>query len=267
MDEAKRERLKNWLKPGGPPPADSPFRCTAVSPGTGHRCRRWAMRGTIPGLCAIHGGRKQLRSKSGDQLNKKIGRLGPVYRNLLSPTLRALVDNQLQLDPDEQASLLDELALMRTYMCAFVSLYSRAHEAHEAEPTDGNLGKLFAAGTAMSGALQQVADLADKAAKINVKQKERFNLHDMRYVVDSIILIIHEVCGDDGNDIAVKVALAIQERLKLPTGYGESADQGTDLHPADTVAREFDDSIPSSPGDNGNDQHDASADVDDGSDN
>lgn len=247
MDEAKRERLKNWLKPGGPPPADSPFRCTAISPGTGFQCRRWAMRGTLPMLCAIHGGRKQLRNKDNDRLNVQIGGFGPVYRNLLSPTLRALVDGQLQLDPDEQASILDELALMRTYMCAFVSLYSKAHEQHEQEQTDSSLAKLFAAGTAMSGALQQVADLAEKAAKINVKQKERFNLHDMRYVVDSIILVIHEVCGDDETDFATRIAVAIQERLKLPTGYGESAGQGTELHPADTVAREFDDTIPTGP--------------------
>jgi hypothetical protein len=223
-------------------------RCTGTNK-HGEQCCKWALVGTDPPLCSNHLGYRQLKSFTTtgfrQNVNQFIGHMHPMYRNVLSPALRELVEQQLVLDPDEQVSILHELALMRQYVSGFVSIYSAAVEKATEDPSDtAAASRVLTSGAAMAQALGLVAELADKAAKIKVKQKDRYSLHDIRFVVDNIIVIINDVCEGDP-EIAKKVGLAVQERLKIPNGYGEAATSGgTELHPADTIAAQFDAAVP-----------------------
>lgn len=229
----------------GSPPEDHPRRCIHRN-SIGGRCNRWAAKNVQPPKCRIHGANNELRARRKEQLlGQKIGRLHPVYRNLLSPRLRELIDSELERDPDEQTEIFEELALTRTYACEFVKLYNSAVEVAAQSPTPDNGARVFATGNAMSEALSKVADLADRACRINVKQKNRFSLADVRYIVDSIVLIIHSACEGDIT-VATKIAECIKRDLELPLGYGEQA-AGTLLHPADTVAQQYDDLVPTKP--------------------
>lgn len=172
-----------------------------------------------------------------------------MYRKHLGPTLSAAVEAATGIDPDEQVAVFHELALLREYAGQFVAMYSAAVENDvvvKANPDSTSeqraraQANLSAAGSMMSEALNMVTDVCTKAAKIREKQKDRFSVHDLKYVIEKIQVIHHRLIGKEHPELARSFADALNGELTLPSGAG---DKGTELHPDDT-AREYDSSIP-----------------------
>lgn len=216
----------------GIPHPDHPRRCTGRNRRDGLRCKQWGLKGTEPPLCPMHGGRQKQKAQKG--WTRK-DRLPYVYKKYLGPKLTEAVELATGIDPDEQTAVFHELALLREWAGPFVGMYSAAVEANNAK-------MMQETGLVMKEVLSEVVDVASKAAKIQEKQRDRFSIHDLKYVIDKIMLIHFSVCGDEHRDIAEKFAKAIEEQLTLPANSA-STDPGTRLSPDDT-ARAFDATVP-----------------------
>lgn len=167
------------------------------------------------------------------------------YDQHLSPKLLAVVSAMQQRDPHEQISVYTELALMRENAGHAVALYSAAREAHDNNPTEQSQQRVISAGAIMAEALDSVVDTCAKAAKIGEKQKERYSIHDLKYIIERMLVLhgnmlqeldLDEKTRDQIND-------SFQELVSRDLVLPDEASQGTTLTP-DMTAREFDASIP-----------------------
>lgn len=190
----------------------------------GTRCGQWALTGVTN--CKWHSGRQQQRSKTGT------GNLPVFYTKHLTRTLKAQVGEMLGLDPDEQVSLYEELALTRHVASQFVLLYGAAVDTGKQET-------IMIAANGMVEALQNVERICSAANKIKEKQKERFSIHDLNYVIEQLVRIMYEVCGTEHDDLARKFKEMVDEHVSVPVG----GVKGTSLRP-DETATELDASIP-----------------------
>lgn len=154
------------------------------------------------------------------------------YSKHVTKTLAEAITEHTGLDPDEQVSLYEELALMRHVAGNFVKLYGAAVES-------GNMQAINIAGAGMSEALSNVEKVCSSAAKIQTKQRDRFSVHDLKFVVNRLTRILYEVCGPEHEDIARRFKVMVDEHLVLPTGY----QQGTTTMPDETV-QDLDSTIP-----------------------
>lgn len=154
------------------------------------------------------------------------------YAKHVTKTLAEAITDHTGLDPDEQVSLYEELALMRHVAGNFVKLYGAAVES-------GDTNSISIAGLGMSEALSNVEKVCSSAAKIQTKQRDRFSVHDLKFVVNRITRILYEVCGPENEDIARRFKLMIDQHLVLPTGY----QQGTTTLPDETI-QDLDNTIP-----------------------
>ena len=232
--------------PKGVPAPDDPRRCSSMCKNRNVRCTQWGINGTSPPLCRKHGGRNRQNAQK-KRLNASTRHQLPMlYRKRLGPTLQRAVAEATGVDPDEQVAIYSELALLREYAGQFVAMYSAAVEAQEAAIAAGDAAKIAkiqshvtSAGSMMAEALTQVTDTCSKAAKIADKQKDRFSIHDLRWVIDKILIIHHRVVGKEHPELARAFAKSLEQDLELP----HSSDRGTELHP-DQTARQYDDSVP-----------------------
>lgn len=169
-----------------------------------------------------------------------------MYKKYLGPTLAQAVREATGVDPDEQLAIYHELALMREHTGQFVKMYSAAIESRTQALASGNTeaiakaeGAVANAGEMMANALNVVTDVCVKATKIREKQKDRFSIHDLKYVIDKIQAIHYKMVGKEHPELVKAFAEAIEQELVLPS----AGDRGTSLHPDDT-ARDFDSSVP-----------------------
>jgi hypothetical protein len=219
----------------GPPAEDHPRRCIGkCRHKKGKRCSNWGMVGTDPPRCRRHWGRLNKNARKGA---RSVQRVPYVYKKFLGPKLTEAVKEATGVDPDEQTAIFTELALIREYAGNFVKLYSAVIELPEDNTKKAEL--ILATGAQMQAALEAVSEVASKAAKIQDKQKGRFSIHDLKYVIDKIMLLHHQVCGKEYRHLAIKFAEAIDKELRLP-GTG---DQPSSLHP-DETARAYDATVP-----------------------
>lgn len=219
----------------GQPPKNHPRRCWGIMR-NGERCTQWALKGGT--RCRSHGGwRNKLSNGSHD-----LGFMPAFYRKKLTQSLSEAVQHQLNLESDEQFSVLEELALMRESTGDFVQLYGVAHQAYEENPTDELLQAKLAAGELMRTALDKVVAIADKAAKIHFTGKNVFTALDLKMVVNQMTAIMFEICGTSHMDLAREYEHALTTKLALPS----SGDEGTTITPDQDVI-DMDSTIPSAP--------------------
>lgn len=204
---------------------DHPRRCTWIRK-DGSRCKNWGL--VDAKNCKYHNGVQQQRRSQKCNLRN----IPVFYRKHISESLGKAISEQIGLDPDEQVQLYEELALIRHVASNFVKLYGAAVET-------GDQNTICMAGAGMVEALNNVEAICSAAAKIQQKQRDRFSIHDLKYVVNKLTRMLYDVCGDEHQDIAERFKLMVDEKLALPTGY----QQGTDLQPDETVL-EIDSSVP-----------------------
>ena len=204
--------------------SDHPRRCKANT--RRGRCWNWALVGASN--CKWHSGRQQQKARVG---TNNISKLPVFYSKHLTKTLKDHVSDSLGMDPDEQVALYEELALVRHVAGQFVKLYGAACDS-------GNPETVMLAASGMVDALNNVERICSAAGKLKDKQKDRFSIHDLKFVVDQLVQIMYTICDPDHRDIAVRFKESVDSYLVLPT-----AQQGTDLHPDQTAAL-LDSSIP-----------------------
>lgn len=171
-----------------------------------------------------------------------------VSRYKLNPRLAARVQAELDKDPDEQLAIYEELALMRVHTSDYVKLYGDAVDAEEHAIDTGQLEKIQAAkerrmraGMLMTESIQQVTEACAKAVKIQNAQKDRFSIHDIKFILTHIERICNTVVGVDSPYLAEKFMRTVEEDLSIPRI--SSIDRGTQLS-IDETAAYFDHSVP-----------------------
>jgi hypothetical protein len=197
---------------GGKPPYDHPRRCQAIRR-CGLRCERWALTGTIN--CQFHGGRKRGKGQYWIQAVSRF------YKRSLTASLQAVIAEQMEMKPDDQLQLFEELALVREQASNHVKIYSAALES-------GKQDMIMAAGELMAISMQQVAEMCKSAAAVSNSQKEKFTAHDISYIVEQIIRISYDCFKDDErvNEFAMMIRTQLQLREK---------DRGTTITPDQDV--------------------------------
>ena len=153
--------------------------------------------------------------------NTQVSRLHAVYKKYLGPKLSEAIAQATGVSPDEQVAVYHEIALLREMAGQHVALFSAAYES-------GNVNATLAAGELMREALAVVVDTCSKAAKIQEKQRDQFSIHDLKYVVDQL-MIIHSSIAKDQPELAKAFADAVEKELILPT-----ASKGVSVLPGDT---------------------------------
>lgn len=201
---------------GGPPHDDHPRRCQGIR-FSGVQCRRWALKGTM--FCQFHGGRHVHKANYWQQ------QVSRFYKRNLSKSLAEAIEDSLDLKPDDQFNLMEELALMREVAGQYVKVYGAALES-------GKQDVILSSGELMALALNQVSNICRQAAAVHNEQREKFSVHDLNYIIEQIIRISYDCFKDD--DRCNTFALMIREQLDL-----KSNKQGTTIT-ADQAVTEMD---------------------------
>jgi len=164
-----------------------------------------------------------------------------LYGKVLNETLKDSVAAQIGVDPREQCSLFEELALLREHAAQTVKLWSGLQDMG-ASPD-----QIIAAGEVMASTMAEVAKLAQSAHNITQGGKDQFSIHDLQFVIQSVIKVIFTVCEErvDGQNyrfIAEEIEQMIRDSIVMPS----NETQGTTLTPDQDVA-EMDASVPLPP--------------------
>jgi len=197
---------------GGKPPYDHERRCKATRR-CGLRCERWALRGS--NYCQFHGGRRKGQGKYWTQAVARF------YKRALTESLEAVVAEHLEMKPDDQLTLFEELALVREAAAGHVKIYAAAIETGKQET-------IMAAGELMALAMQRVAEMCKAASAVNSTQKDKFSAHDLNYIIEQIIRISYDCFKD--NDLVNVFASRIRSELQL-----SEKDRGTSITPDQEV--------------------------------
>lgn len=181
----------------------------------GRQCRRFALVGA--NYCQFHGGRNR---KARGQV--RINHLPFFYRKYLSPTLTAKVEELLNVAPDEQINLFEELALMRTMAGEAVQLYGLAEEK-------GSPEQRTEAALLMRSALRDVVQTCEAASRVVASGKDKVSVHDIQFVVNQIIRVAHATLEEED-------AMRFEESLRRDVRIPGRTEQGTHLTPDNDVS-------------------------------
>jgi len=202
---------------------DHPRRCQArLKRKGGKQCGQWALEGV--NYCKFHGGRLSQKKLRGEV---RISHLPKFYRNTLSKTLSQAVDEMLGVAPEDQLSLFEELAIMRTMAGDAIKLYTLAEQKGK---------KTIEAAELMRSALKDVVSVCESAARVSAMGKDKISIHDIQHIVNQIVRVAYSTLAEKD---ARKFERAIKTQVKLPV----KDNQGTELTP-DKDVLEMDGTIP-----------------------
>jgi len=193
---------------GGAPPEGHLRQCRANSQVTRVRCRRWALR--TSNYCQFHGGRRAqaIYCRTGKR------RLPVIYSKFLGPKLSERVRELLDKPHDEQISLYQELAIARANACEALKLASPLYDEELSEKLTPEIKSLMI--STLSTAMTEVKDLVLAASRLEKEAGEKVSLKVVNLIVMQIVLAINDVCGTEYLGLAEAIALAIDERVRLP---------------------------------------------------
>jgi len=155
------------------------------------------------------------------------------YSKQLSGTLQDAVERQLEMDTTEQASLWQELALIRTGASQSVAMFNAAMNCKNVD----NELRLEAAAQ-MAQWLGTVKDFAEAAGKLEHLGKDKISVHHLRFIVAQMTRIMHRVCGEDFVELAEEFERLVRTEVKMPHQV-----TGTDLTPDEDVTK-MDSTVP-----------------------
>lgn len=182
----------------GGAPNDERYQCHATRR-CGIRCRKWALKGSK--YCQFHGGR---RSRD---IPVRTAELPVFYSHRLTKTLNEMVEDHLSLDPNEQLSLLQELALMRQAASEAVALYSAATKSDSSETRN-------AAAMIMVDALKNVQTMCQAATSVEATRKDRLDGFALKTVIAQVARIAYDCFGD--TEDARRFEDMLRETIKVP---------------------------------------------------
>jgi hypothetical protein len=156
----------------------------------------------------------------------------------LTGTLSDYVEQCLELPPDEQLNLFEELAVMRGTVADSLKLYDLAQQV----PGDTDKGRntRLAASAILRESMADVAKLCESAARVERLAKDKLSVHNLAYVVSQVVRIAYHVFGDTPEK-AREFEAKIREQVRVAAD-----DEGTTLTPDQDVG-EMDASVPGVP--------------------
>lgn len=169
------------------------------------RCNKHAVLGRK--FCHFHGG----KAPTGRRLKWKRGRVSAYYSKHLGKSLAAAFDAQLRRAPSELLSLYEEIGVMRVAATQALALASVAFD----NPQAGAASKAAAAQLVMD-AMSQVAGLVERAAKIESMSEDKISIKSGIRLIDQIIRILHDVLGDENNDVIKLISEKINAEVRVP---------------------------------------------------
>lgn len=189
-----------FIKIGGQAPedSDSARRCQAARR-CGLQCRRWAC--IDSNFCPFHGGRKTNNRKYWTQ------HVGRFYKRHMGEALNAAVEAHLAIKPDDQLTLFEELALMRSAASQTVVMYDAALQSKVPEAVS-------LAASIMSDNLRAVAEVCKMAAQVHSVQKDKFSVHDLSYIIEQVIRVSYDTFKDYP-ELADKFAAAVRTQVSM----------------------------------------------------
>lgn len=216
----------------GKPPEGHDRQCHTYIKKKRRRCQRWAITGSDH--CQFHGGHRAQSAVSRTRL------LPVFYKYNLCKTLEEAVQEATGVDPSEQLGLFEELALMRVAANEAVQLYGIAMMVQASDETpQAKVDQLrINAAELMKGALREVANMCEAAARVNGVSADKFSIHNLNYVVHQMVSIAYDVFGPEHEDLAQAFEERLQKHVKLAKQTG-----GTQITPdADVIL--MDETIP-----------------------
>lgn len=249
----ERERLfraRRYRKPGdsgedgiGPckpkPPPDSSYRCQATKR-DGERCTQWACRGQR--FCRMHRGNSR-NAKSWLHGDVRLGafadqealtrRLPVTYSKYLSDSLKSRLI-ELAGDEDDPFDLTEDMRLAQSTAVDAAMLYDVTKAASEQlvlqattpEQAIAAMRMTLEAGQVMRETLDEVGSIVERAQRVREKSREVVRVEDLGLVVNQLVLVAHEVFGEERLDLVQQFAEAAR-RVRLP----RDGTQGTNITP------------------------------------
>ncbi len=157
------------------------------------------------------------------------------YSKHLRKTLVDSINDALNVAPEEQVAVFEELATMRETVLPVLKMWDAAH----AVEGDQGLEIQASAGALLREQLKEVVVVAETANRIMLSGKDQFSVHTLGHIVNQIVRIAYDVFGDDEMERAEHFERLVRERIKMPT----AENQGTLVTP-DMDAIEMDDTVP-----------------------
>lgn len=180
---------------------------------TGAQCRRAALAGER--FCHKH-----LPPSRRHAADVTVARLPLFYRDKMSQSLFDAVQEQLNAPAEEQLSLHEELALMRSVAGDAVELYSVAKEKKTA---------IDEAAQCMSIALRSVASICSEAARIEALRKDAITPLQLQQVCRQIIRLFYTVCPDEALARKFEDLMTYELRLLKDGSTGTTLDPTQDV--------------------------------------
>jgi hypothetical protein len=159
------------------------------------------------------------------------------YRNHLTKSLGALVDDALSINPNEQLQLYEELALMRDVAGQAVALYGISKDLADKEPNEKNRSRVFEAGQLMQSQLSEVVRICESASRI-ANARNNISPDQLGHLVAQLKRCAQDAFGDDPRVLTFDKL--INEQVRVPM---EGSTNGTMLTP-DLDAKDMDGSVP-----------------------
>lgn len=201
---------------GGLPVEGHPRRCQGAIRGSNppRQCTQWAMRGRH--YCRCHGG-KMPRYKRRNSLS---------YRDSAGEELRKKLDRFANLGPDKRYLLQEEVDLARVMAERYVKLFDKVCIQGQGD-VDASMKAKVSAQT--MDAIQYVADIVSKAAKVRQVLDFVVDIEHIDFIVEQVSVIIEEFVPEES------VRKLINERLgkiKLPTNKEAARLRAADVRAA-----------------------------------
>jgi hypothetical protein len=150
------------------------------------------------------------------------------YSKHLTGTLKAYVETCTGIDPNDQLSLFEELALVRHLAGDSIRLYQGAQQSGKPELLSG-------ATALMREALSHVVKTCEAAARIDALAKDKISIHNLTFLVEQIVRIAFKTLDEDD---ARRFEVMVRSEIRIQSGP-----DGTMLTP-DMDVTAMDDTIP-----------------------
>lgn len=167
-------------------------------------------------------------------------KLSVFYAESLTKTLKDRITESLSKPNSELLSLKEELALLRESASVQVKLFSEAHDLYLNNPDNSEAKRnVLLCAAMMSDAFDKVSKCAKTESEIRKVNAEHFDVSDLHDVVNQLVRIMSEVCGEEH----VRIAELFQERVGREVSFVQAT---TNLTPSEVVLL-MDQTIPLEP--------------------
>jgi len=170
------------------------------------QCRQWALTGRR--FCRAHGGRAP-------RTNEALRIVGYFSKNA-GPALQAALEQAREGSPDEQLSLLEELAASRVLAGEIMIRFEAACLNPDNNVDDDTKALAFAT---MKNAIDHVTDIAVKAAKVRAASEGVVDVEALGYIVSQISRLVEHQCDER----TARALIPLIKQVRMPEQRGNKS--------------------------------------------